>query len=89
MVLMVREWPEYAVYLRLFQCTYTFLLRLPSECLPLVVGPTTAKCPVVTATEEGVTLVLPRRKNKVCIVAWVWALPGRLVPLHGRRRAAD
>ena len=59
--------PDYAIFARLFLVGYVFLLRLPSEALPMK----TAKVEegatgqsVIIAKEDELVLVLARRKNK-------------------------
>ena len=52
----------------MFLCTYAFLLRLPSECLPMVRGAGEHQCQgnqsTIFVDDDSVTVLLMRRKNK-------------------------
>ena len=63
--------PEYAVFAKLFLLAYVFLLRVPSEALPMVAAgagcPDDAQSVVSIDWERGqLTLKLKRRKNRQC-----------------------
>ena len=66
------EWsslhPELRLHALLFLFSYTFLLRVPSEALPTVVGfegfPTKSNSMIHKGANESLVLVLRKRKNK-------------------------
>ena len=55
--------PEWEPYGLLFLLAYVFLLRLPSEALPLAVGPAYGQS-VVELSDDKLVLHLAKRKNK-------------------------
>ena len=67
LMLLAQERPGLMTHVRMFQCTYIFLLRLPSECLPITVGSGSAplgKAHSLTVYEDSIELFLPHRKNR-------------------------
>ena len=66
-VVLVCEAPDLASLCMLLLASYAFLLRLPSEALPLAVGaaPVGKEAPVFRVHKEKVELWLPRRKNRL------------------------
>ena len=80
---------EYLQYAYLFLLAYVFLLRLPSEALPVVSasveGQVTSQS-VITVTETEIVLNLKRRKNKSCgsrLIRRCWCKQStRTCPIH-------
>ena len=60
--------PKYRLAVMMFLTTYVFLLRLPSECLPIVVSGVgfrdDGEQSVISVTSDKLILRLARRKNK-------------------------
>ena len=56
--------PEFSRLAVLFLVAYAFLLRVPSEALPMVVFDGSSGQSVIAATDQEVTLTLQRRKNR-------------------------
>ena len=66
MIEWAKERPEYLPYAALFLLAYTFLLRVPSEALPALVGGSADSPSQSALTLDGdvLQLKLQRRKNK-------------------------
>ena len=66
MLIWSEDKPQYQRYALLFLFAYTFLLRLPSEALPVVRGPvdTSDTHAVIEPSNDSLVLKLKRRKNK-------------------------
>ena len=66
MLIWSEDKPQYQRYALLFLFAYTFLLRLPSEALPVVRGPvdTSDTQAVIEPSDDSLVLKLKRRKNK-------------------------
>jgi len=64
---MARARPNLKELLMLFLASYVFLLRLPSEGLPLAAhsAPTARKVPVLSVTGSSVKVWFPFRKNRI------------------------
>ena len=74
--------PETRRYALLFLLTYAFMLRLPSEALPLALGGTDRQA---VLSREGEQLVLRlRRRLLVCVLAVGASLPRFRVPRKNR-----
>ena len=89
LVLLAQQKPEISTYVHMYMCTYIFLLRLPSECLPIAVGSGLAasvKAHSLTVSEESVVLYLPCRKNRMTesrITRVCWCASCKLTcPVH-------
>lgn len=64
MLVLATDRPEYGNAALMFLITYIFLLRLPSECLPIVIGSGLYdEQAMLSWTDDSLTLVLKRRKN--------------------------
>ena len=57
---------QYKRYGVLYLLTYAFLLRLPSEAVPMTAARDTGKQAVLYLVGETLVLELTRRKNKPC-----------------------
>ena len=85
---LVLERPELKELLMVFLTSYIFLLRVPSECLPLCChfAPAGVEAPVFKLSDDEVVLHLPRRKNKLHatrIVRRCWCSKSQLTcPVH-------
>ena len=59
-----KKHPEFSRLAVLFLTAYAFLLRVPSEALPMVVADGSSGQSVVVATDHEIILTLQRRKNR-------------------------
>jgi hypothetical protein len=79
LVVLARERPEFETYSMLFLCTYVFLLRLPSEALPLLAHGGDFSLASGDAHGSRVLVLSLKRRKNTCpvhvLLPWLLRLP--------------